>query len=452
MMAKRKGFVIIIVIAFLTVLILLAWVVVDIGCGEILHTKTRNDSLSAYYAAIAGAEMMYAHLNTSHVNLPYTLPGPGILATRSSGGQTVGTFTVSAGAITTDILEIVSEGTVGGHKARATVKYKFAPSYLNGAPIGCLGPMTMSGRKWWILTSWVRSNSDLVTGGTLTKNDYVQIAGTISQNQPIETPHFWWKYDAASDCWSQKATYDTLGTGVYITDVNGDGNVTIADALGDAAGEAIFRTNDINSDGEVNDKDAFVSYYTVELNKKNLGLAPGEAGYYEGNQAFGPGDVPSGKIIIFVNGDVNILFNDQNWSKGACDHTIVSTGDITIIQPVNGSDDRLTLVSYGDVSTGGLNFFGSVKGNLDVYANSSFNAYYGGTSNGTILAKDSVDVDTVLAIPAFLNRNLNKGTDNWWADPANMPLGLPQHYNTVTSSNTTLADAQDPTRGLWEKN
>jgi hypothetical protein len=108
----------------------------------------------------------------------------------------------------------------------------------------------------------------------------------------------------------------------------------------------------------------------------------------------------------------------------------------------------LTLVSYGDVNTGGLNIFGSVKGNIDIYANGDFNAYYGGTTNGTIMAKDNVYVDTVLPVPAFLNRNLNKGTDNWWNDPTQVPLGLPQSYNSIPATNTTLAEAQEP---IWEK-
>ena len=446
---KRKGFVIIIVTAFLTVLVLVAWVIVDIGCSEILQTKMRNGSLSAYYASIAGAEMMYAKLkNTARVNLPLTLTGD--LMTRSTGGQTVGSFTVTADSSTTNMVGIVSDGTVRGHGTRVTVKYKFAPDYLNGSPLACLGPMSLYGQKWWIFKSYVRSNSDIKTGGTLTKNSYVQITGSISQNEPIETPSFWWKYNSATNTWSQKIRYDTHGTdtpGAYITDINGDGKVTAADVQEGQGG--IFIANDINGDGEVDDKDAFIAYYTEELNKQDLGLADGQANHYNGTQTFGPGDVPSGKRIIFVNGDVNILYNDQNWSKRACDHTVVSTGNITIVQPTNGIDDRLTLISYGDVSTGGLNFFGSVKGNIDVYANGDFNAYFGGTTNGTILAKDNVYVNTVLPVPAFLNRNLNKGTDNWWNDPSAVPLGLPQRYNTIPPTSTMIDVAQE---AVWEKN
>ena len=199
MISKNRGFVIVIVMVFLMVLVLIAWVIVDMGCGEILQVRTRNEFLSAYYAAVSGAEMMYARLkNSSRVDLPLS-PLSGNLTTLGTGGQTVGTFTATADASTGDMVGIVSEGTVNGRKARVTVKYKFEEAYSNGSPVGSLGPMAMYGQRWWIFRSWVRSNSEILTGGTYTQNDYVQITGSISQNQDIETPTFWWKYDAVSD-------------------------------------------------------------------------------------------------------------------------------------------------------------------------------------------------------------------------------------------------------------
>lgn len=444
---KRKGFVIVIVIAFLTILLLVAWVVIDIGCGEVLQTRMQNDSLSAYYVAQAGTEMMYARLRNRPNELPpQTLTGS--VATRFAGGQTVGTFTARADLISTDLLGITSEGTVRGHKSKVSAKYKIIPHYTNGAPVGSVGPMTLYGQRLLGFRSWVRVDGPITSGSTITTNNYVQVRrGDILENQSLVAPSFWMKYDADSDTWSQKATYDTFGTGSYITDVNQDGTVTIADAGGDPANEAIFRTNDINSDGEVNDKDAFITYYTVELNKQALGLGNGESNHYEGDQAFGPGDVPQGRTIIFVNGNVNIGFNDQNWSGYACDHTIAATGDIMIVQPTNGSDDRLTLVAYGDVNTGGVRAFGGVRGNLDIYANGDFNAYFGGRTNGTILAKDNVYIDTVLPIPGLLNRDINRGTDNW-DDPANRPLGLPIFASTVPPS----LELDESQRVLWERN
>ena len=93
----------------------------------------------------------------------------------------------------------------------------------------------------------------------------------------------------------------------------------------------------------------------------------------------------------------------------------------------------MTLIALGDVNTGGVVAFGGVSGNLVVYADGDFNAYYGGRTNGTIFAKGNIDVDTVLPIPGLLNRDLNRGTEDW-SDPADWPLGLPQGYNRISLS------------------
>lgn len=449
---KNRGFIIIIVLAFLAVLVLVASVVVNIGCGEMLQTRARNSYINASYVAMAAADMMYAKLkNRSTIYWPQTISGN--LSTRFTGGQTIGSFTVTANTVSSDILGVVSEGTVAGHRSRISVKYKFASPYTNGVPIGSPGPIQLSGQRFLVLRSWVRADGPITSGSTVSTNSYVQIKGdtTVLENQDIPAPSFWWKLDnPETDSWSLKAKYDTYGTGdtqMYITDVNGDGAVTLADALGDTAKEAIFRTNDINSDGAVDDKDAFQAFYTVELNKKNLGLAPGQTNNYVGNYEFGPGDVPQGKTIIFVNGDVNIAFNDQNWARYACDHTIVATGNVNIVQPTNGSDDRITIVAWGDVNTGGIRAFGGIRGEMVVYANGSFNAYYGGRIDGTITAKESVYVDTVLPIPGLLNRDINKGKDDW-GDAANKPLGLPIGY-PILSSNFSIDETQRP---VWERN
>lgn len=445
---SKKGFIIILVIAFLTILILVASVIVNIGCSEILQTRARNDSLAASYVAIAGAEMMYANLkNKTTILWPQIITSS--VTTRYSGGQTVGTFTATANTISSDILGIVSEANVNGHRFSKSVKYKFSSPYTNGFPVGSAGPMEIYGQRLLVFRSWVRVEGPIASGSTITTNNYVQMKGdqSILENQNIQASSFWWKYDVDSDSWTEKSTYDTLGTGVYVTDQTADSRVTIEDALGDPAQEAIFRTNDINSDGEVNDKDAFTAFYTVELNKKNLGLAEGQANHFNGDQLLGPGDVPQGRTIIFVNGNVDILFNDQNWSQYACDHTIVATGNITIVQPTNGSDDRLTLVSYGDIDTGGVRAFGGVRGDMIAYANGSFNAYYGGKTDGTIFAKDNVYIDTVLPIPGLLNRDLNKGKDNW-ADPDDRPLGLPLGYPTIS----TTFNIDENQKAVWENN
>lgn len=449
---KNKGFIIIIVIAFLSVLLLLVWVVVDIGCGEILQTRLQNDDAAASYIARVGAEMMYARLkHKTQAQWPERISGN--VVTKFSGGQTVGSIDVTANTISSTMFGIVSTGTTsGGHAARVSVKYAFLSTaggsnpYTNGYPIGSIGSMELYGRRFLFLRSWVRADGPLASGSSITTNSYVQVRGDILQNQDIQAPSFWQGYNPDTEQWTVKATYDTNGDGNRITNINSDNIVNIADAGGDPAQEAVFTADNINGDSEINDLDAFTAYYTVELNKQNLGLAPGEQNYYGTSQTFGPGDVPQGQQIIFVNGNADILFNDQNWSGGSCDHTIVVTGNITIVQPSNGSDDRLTLIAYGDVNTGGVRAFGGVRGNLVVYANGDFNGYFGGRTNGSIMAKDNVYIDTVLPIPGLLNRDINRGTDNW-ADPANWPLGLPASYNTI-SPNFSIDETQ---KAVWDK-
>ncbi len=441
---KGNGFVIIIVVASLALLILTTWLVVNLGCSEILQTKHANDIAQASYAAASGAELMYAHLKSHEgqtVTWPHSLTGP--VQTRVSGGTAVGSFTAVANTVTSNVFGIVSEGTVNGRKAKVAVRYGFDSPFTNGYPIGCLGPMDLKGTKWGALRSWVRVEGPLSSGSTITTNNVVTVSGELLENQSIAAASFW-----------LGETYDTNNDGQYITDVNGDGSVTVLDVA--EGQEAAFAADDITADSIIDDKDAFVYYYTSYLNQPSnnklnqpLGIAPGEVNYYSGDQTFDPTSVPAGTPIIFVDGNVNILFSDIDWWGADINHTIIATGDITITQPTNGAKDTLTLVSYGDVNTGGVRAFGGVRGDIVVYAHGDFNAYYGGRSDGTIFADGNVLVDTVEAIPGLLNRDINRGTLDW-SDPANWPLGLPPSYNKISLS-FRIQDEMTEYIPIWQK-
>lgn len=434
---SKKSFIVIIVMALVAVIIIVAWVIVDLGCGEILQTRMRNDMISANYAAQAGAEMMYAKMKSlegASVTWPQTIPpGANTVNTQAVGGTTIGTWTAAANITGLNVFGIVSQGTVNGRSARLTVKYGFDASFTNGYPIGSIGPMTLTGHRFLGMRSWVRAEGPIASGSTITTNNYVQINGSTLENQSFAAADFWLKYNPSTGSWTSKAVYDTNGDTQYLTDVNGDGIITVDDAMGDAAKIAIFNAdNTYSTDSEINNKDAFYTYYTTELNTAlNLGIGPGESNYYPGDQNFGPNSVPAGTPIIFVNGDVNILFNNTAWWGADVNHTIVSMNDVAIVQPTNGSNDTLAIVAYGDVDTGGIIAFGGVRGNFIVYAGADFNAYYGGRTNGTIFAEGSVDIDTVWPIPGLLNRNVNKATVDW-GDPVNWPLGLPPNYNMLS--------------------
>jgi hypothetical protein len=368
--------------------------------------------------------------------------------TLPSGGTTVGTFTAAANTVSPGVFGIASEGLVNGRHAAVTVKYGMNSPFTNGYPMGAVGGMALSGHKWFILRSWVRAEGPIASGSGITTNNYVQVSGDQLQNQTFQTPSFWYRWDSGAQEWVSKAVGDTNGDGQFLTDVNGDHKITVADALGDPVQEAVYQADDTYPpDNEINDKDAFYTYYTTELNaKENLSIGAGQEHYYNGDQDFGPNSVTAGTRAIFVNGNTNILFSDTQWWGSASNHTIISMGDITIIQPTNGQDDTLTLVSYGDVATGGLNFFAEIRGNLVVYAHGDYGAYYGGSSNGAVFAEGVMDIDTVYPVPGLLNRDINKGTVDY-ANPANWPLGLPPNYNRISLNFNILNESMDPPNG-----
>jgi len=435
-MINKKGFILIITTAFVASLLVVAMAIINMSCGEINQTRVSNDQSSAYYVARSGAEMMYNYLKAKEgqtITWPQSMPSAdSVVRTRGSGGTIIGTFSATADTISSNTFGIISTGTVNGRTARVTVKYGFSSSYNNGYPIGCAGAMSLEGSGWWIFRSYVRAEGPLASGSTITTNNFVQISGTTLQNQAFEPTNFWYKYNPATGtCNLPKIVGDTNGNGTYVTDENLDGSLTIADAGSDIAKQEAFALDDINSDGVVNNRDAFISYYTTELNQQGLNIGQGEARYYTGSQNFNYNSIPAGVPIVFVNGDVNINFNSTQWWAQNGNNTIVATGDINIIQPTNSSGNTLTLISYGSVNTGGLNFFGGINGNMVVCSVGNFNAYYGGKSNGAIYSNGQVNIDTVYPIPGLLNRDIKKGTLDW-GNPDNWPLGLPQNYGRLS--------------------
>lgn len=444
--SSKKGFAIILVLSMITIFLLTTVTIVAMSCNEAIQTKINNDDISAYYIAVAGAERMYARLKymqaqSQTVTWPLQPTDLANVAVQLSG-STVGTFTVTASLTgASQEFAIISKGTVKGRTSTVTVKYGYSSTYTNGVPMGSIGSMSYAGSRWWFLTSRVYVDGPVESASSISPSQsypntspYVQYYGEVNQNKSdLNKPSFWYKYDSASGSWTQKQVYDTNGDGSYLSDTTNKGYVDISDAGGSEANIAIFNADNINGDDRIDTKDAFISYYTVELNNAyNLGINPGGANYYSGDISLGPYTVPAGTSIIFVNGDANILFNAQQWWGATADFTVVSTGDITIVQPVNGSDDRMSLVALGNISTGGINLgeIADVDGNLNMYSEGSFTAILGGSTNGSIMTGGTVNVQT--GLPSFLfNRDFNQGTDDW-SDPANRPRGLPPGYPEVS--------------------
>lgn len=443
---SKKGFAILIALALVTVFLLIGSAIVTISCGEIIQSRGYNNSAYAYYVAVAGAERMYARLKSIQalgqtVTWPLR-PSDLVNVAIQMDGVTAGTYTVTA-ELTGQANEfaIVSKGTANNRTITVTAKYGYSSTYTNGVPIGSMGAMNFAGSRWFIFTSRVYADGPVESASTISpsascpnSSPYVQYNGDVVPNKSdLSSPSFWYKYDQSTGSWSQKQVYDTNGDGYYTGDTTGKGYVDANDCGGDPVKLANFNVDDINDDGRVDNKDAFTAYYTVELNAAhNLGINPGGPNYYSGDKILGPYTIPAGVSMIFVDGNVDILFNAQKWWPTASDVAVVSTNDITIVQPVNGSDDRMTLVAYNNISTGGINLgeLADVDGNIDIYANNNFTAILGGSTNGAIMAGGQTNVQT--GLPSFLfNRDINQGTDSW-ADPTRRPIGLPPGYATIS--------------------
>jgi hypothetical protein len=448
---KKGGFIIILVISVMAILVLAASVIIDMGCGEAIQVRTQNDYTAAGYAAAAGAERMYAIIanrwqsTATEEWTTLTLAQTNLVV----DGVTVGKYKADAYKSNNPReFYIVAVGEVNNRSVTITTKYGYMVDYSNGVPLSSVGNISLEGHKvlfWKFMVNAdgpINSASLIVPNGNADPaysptNRYVQYTGTVNQNTPVTAPSFW-----------LHSRFDTTGTNVAIPHSNPD-YITLEEATAQEAVSpgalAAFNANNVykstTQDADrIDDKDGFYYYYTGYLDKaennstgthleigKDVNGSP-EANYISTDTTYGPWSVGSGKKIIFVDGNVNVLFNAQQYWNDPSDLTIVSMKDINIIQPVNGPDDRMTLISCGDISTGGINLGDNadVKGNLVLCSMGDFNAVLGGITNGSIFSGGGVFVDTRWLI-IYSARDFNMGTDNW-ANSANWPLGLPPSY------------------------
>lgn len=448
-MARRRGFVIIIVISFLSIIALSAWAIINIGCGEMAQTKIGSDLASAYYAALSGAELVYAQLKSSEGT---TITWPVILSGTIGtgyGGSIVGSYTAKADKIVTnEIFGIVSEGTVNGRKATVTVKYYYDAQETYAAPLATGGDITLAGhndpdnpKKH----NFVNVEGPLECNGAVNEGENVNITGEVKDDQDIAPCSFWLHEEF--DTKGLNAGKDPASKIIIPHDEEHD-YITRAEAVAyETARPGALEFFDANNvykttaqDTErLDDKDAFFYYYTSYLDQNNtagaggtalhLQISPGETNYYaykEGGWDFQPGSVPEGTPIIFVDGSVDVKHADVRWNGDDYNHTIVSTGNINFEQPRNQAGDTLTLISYGDTIIGGNDKGGQLWGNLVVYAGNQFIANYGGVTNGAIYAQNGMVIDT-LDYKKKHDRYLNKYDGEWIS-----PLGLPPGFHTTS--------------------
>jgi hypothetical protein len=352
-------------------------------------------------------------------------------------GVTVGSYVVNAYRTNNPReFNIVSVGRVNNKAMTVTAKYGYTVDYSNGIPLSSVGDMLLRGHKVLFWKFMVNADGPINSAGTIDPiingSNYVQYTGTVTQGAPVTAPSFW-LYNR----------FDTQGGGVNIPHDNLDYILESEAATEEQAGafttNNVYTNNTVGGEQVIDDKDGYYYYYTTHLDndpanpgydatKPHLEIGPGESNYVSGDVTYSPYSVPTGKEIVFVDGDVDVILNAQSYWSSASDLTIVSMNNINIVQPVTGPDDRLTLIAYNDIATGGLNLGtdADVRGNLVMCAGGDFSAYLGGVSNGPIFAGGSVTVDTQWLI-FFSARDFNMGTDNW-GDSTNWPLGLPSDF------------------------
>lgn len=441
-MFGKNGFIMIMVVAFLSIILLVAWAIVSIGCSEILQTRIRNDLVSAYYIAQAGAEKEYATLRSqTTVTWGQTMTG-----SLSLNGSSVGTFSTVANTLTGNEFCVVSDGTVNGRTTRAVVKYGFISDFTGAVPLGSIGPMSLTGAS---NPAKLKIEGPVISNSTITTSGFTEISNGPypDSSPPLALPTFWCDADL-----NPKIKFDTNNDGSYVVDTNGDGVIALSEAQAQGKETVFTADNAYSSDNEINDKDAFYYYYTVDLNNKyGLGIAPGQANYYSAGTTFNPGDVSGIVSVIFIDGNVTINQNDQNWTGGVTlKHTIAATGGITLTQPTNRPGDVLTVVSFGDVSTSGtMGAQGGTTGDLIIYANNNFTAEGGGKANASIFAKGTVAINTVGDDQGADHRTLNKSTIDW-TNRANWPLGLPKDYAVISLAFTIQNESSY--KPVWQRN
>jgi hypothetical protein len=434
--APHRGFIMILVTVSLAILILSASIIVTLGCSELMATRVRNDMLvSAYYVAISGCELKYADMKATRQ------PGWGtpVSGTIAVGTNTIGTYSATATDMGSNTLAIVSNGTVGGHTATATVLLGYLQDYTGPLAVGSYGAVTLTGAS--NQAKLMMDGPAASSTSTVTLSGRVIISGdpqTIN-NSGVPKVSFW-----------LGQTFDTTGDSNYAYDTNLDGQVTADEAAAQQM-QAAFALDDANGDGVINERDAFVYYYTTYLNDpannrtgQSLNIGAGQSRYYNGDQTFGTGSIPDSVPIIFVNGNCTITENDG----ATTDHTVVVTGNLTLYQPDNGPEDRNTYVVYGNVYTSGeMGHSGGTKGDLIIFANGNIDKQGGGKMNASIFANGTLNMNTA-GDTGKKHLMLSRLTETW--SGGNSPLGIPPGYpNEITAGFSVKNQTSFPP--VWQR-
>ena len=185
--------------------------------------------------------------------------------------------------------------------------------------------------------------------------------------------------------------------------------------------QTTLRFPDMNGNSIVNEFSDFVLFFQNEVQQ----LDPSEVIWIQtdGTVDIWPRRDYTGKKIIFVEGsapgtgNVNIWFDSGSWWESGQDVTVVSTGGVTYIQPLqNPSDNRLSVICWDDFIEGAILYSAhrsviGTQGTADFYYLLSLTQV-----TGSIFANEQIEIqEAVVLVDFYHDDTLNHG---------NIPPGL----------------------------
>jgi hypothetical protein len=470
---KDKGVAFITVLVFSIILGISASAFVFLTSSEVGAVKRQNNSIRAFYAAEAGIEEMYVNIKNSLRDDPWTCGAGGCSCSIPDGSIGGCTYSVTATTQRDSNVDIVitSAGSAGNMDSTVKVVYKKGPKNpFEGFSSG--QDIDLHGWRGLFLTRWVNVNAQpgaLFANGGINANQYTNVQGTQVPGADVPMPQFletmtvdtdgdgvtdterWVDLDGRSPLNSNANDsscnhyYDVNGDGDPVNalasadkkgpynsrkDNSGDGKISKADNpfIDDPEDpednydrwNTEFDLDDINSDGEITEEDGFIWYYTKNLgegendNGLDYDIGQGEADYYSGDTYFGPsGETVAEEVdIVFVDGDVDMLFTGPSSWWGESDITVVATGNIEMTAPISPPGRHLNMVSYGNIKSGSnfFNFWNGFYTNMYAHGSIDINAGDWGVSRGifgSMVANGGIDVGDLL----LLSRHVSY--DDW---------------------------------------
>ncbi|MBU0534526.1 MAG: hypothetical protein KJ887_07035 [Candidatus Omnitrophica bacterium] len=342
------------VMIFTVILLILGAAFLKLATDERILANNDVQRAQSFYLAEAGVQRALAHLKVAG-NEYFT----GVLYLNQSFGS--GTYSVTvADDIARGVKIVTSTGNFAGEQKTITVEIQLLPAFFKN---------TFS------------------SGGDL------DFYGIFAAAYAHGTTWLTGQYDRHG--WFLSMGFDTKVEGV-------------------SADQTTLRFPDMDNNGTINEFNDFVLFFQNEVQQYD----PSEVVWLQTDgtvQIWPSGAQYSGKKIIFVEGsapgagDVEIFFG-ASWGANQ-DLTIVSTGEVIYIQPLQNPDNsRLSVISWGDYAEGAI-IYSSHTSVIGTQGTADF-TYLLTLANvtGSIFANEGIDIrEAVVLVNFWHDSRLNTG-------------------------------------------